>query len=186
MSIITPIIIAIAVCLDSFAVAVTVGIAAEKIKLRQALKAAVVLATIQGIMPVIGWLIGTQTKSLISSFDHWIGFGLLLIVGARMVWEGLKPKKAKDAFNPFALLVLITLAIASSIDALIVGVSFAYISANILTTSVVIFTFTFVMVMTGIYLGKRKGELLGDRMEILGGVVLILIGISFLVINWWF
>ncbi len=184
MNIITSLLVAIAVCLDSFAVAVTIGIAAEKVKMRQAMKAAAILAAIQGLMPLIGWLIGTQTKNLISSFDHWIGFGLLAIVGGRMVYEGFKKKKDRDEFNPFAPMVLITLAIASSIDALVVGVSFALINANIFITVAIISILTFVMVTLGILIGKRKGKLLGDRMEILGGVILILIGISFLVINY--
>jgi len=183
MSILTSIIVAIAVCLDSFAVAITIGIAAERVRLRQAMRAAAILAAIQGMMPLLGWFLGTRSKNMISSFDHWIGFGLLVLVGGRMVYEGLSKKKSKKEFNPFAITVLITLAIASSIDALVVGVSFALINANIFITAAIISSLTFVMVTVGIMIGKRKGELLGDRMEVFGGIILILIGISFLIIN---
>lgn len=186
MNLLTSLIVAIAVCLDSFAIAITIGIAAKKVKIRQAIKAAVILAAIQGVMVIIGWFIVTQTKSAISSIDHWIGFGILTIVGGRMVYEGLKKKKDRKVFDPFRLSVLVTLAIASSIDALAVGVSLTIINANIFITATTVTVLTFVMAFLGIFIGERKGKLLGDRMEIVGGVTLILIGISFLVINWYF
>lgn len=178
------ILISLAVCLDSFAVAVTIGFVAERVRIWKALRAAAILALIQGIMPAIGWLIGSHTKSLVSNFDHWIAFLLLSIIGIRMIAEGMKKKKDRQAFDPFKPLVLIGLAVASSIDALIAGVSFALIDVNILTASAIIFGLTFIVVLLGVFFGKKVGELFGKRMEIIGGIIMIAMGVAILVVNW--
>lgn len=185
MEFIILLLIALAVCLDSFAVSVTVGSAAKKVRLGDAFKAASILAVIQGMMPMIGWLIGTRAKSLISDYDHWIGFVLLFLVGSRMIYEGFKKKKDRGEFDPFSLRVLLILAVASSIDALVVGVSFAFISTNIFIAASIIAFVTFLMVTAGVYFGKRLGEMFGKRAEIYGGIILIMIGLSFPLINWW-
>jgi manganese efflux pump family protein len=176
------IIVAIAVCSDSFAVAVTMGFTAGKVKRAQALGTAFIFATFQGTMPLIGWLIGSQSKELLAGFN-WFGFILLTLVGSRMIYLGMKKEKVKTNFDPFRPLVLFTLAFASSIDALVVGLSFAFLELNILVTSTIIGSLTFVLAFTGVLFGRNIGSFFGKKVEIFGGALLIFIGIGFLLFN---
>lgn len=131
-------------------------------------------------MPVLGWLCGLSIKSLIESFDHWIAFGLLLIIGTKMIFESFKAKENKT-LDPLNLKFIIVMAIATSIDALVVGISFAIIDVNIILAVFIIGSVTFIASMLGVLFGKNSGSRLGKRMEVLGGIILICIGIKILV-----
>jgi putative Mn2+ efflux pump MntP len=137
----------------------------------------------QAVMPVIGWLLGTRFADYITDFDHWIAFGLLAAVGGKMLWEAFSThqdeEKDTDSVNIRELLVL---SVATSIDALAVGISFAFIPNLPITPAIVLIGLTtFVISFVGVVLGHRVGIRLGKPAEIAGGVILILIGLNILV-----
>jgi putative Mn2+ efflux pump MntP len=181
MELVTIILIAIGLSFDTFAVSVTTGVAANHIQFWRACRIALTLAAFQGLMPVLGWFIGMQVESYIRDYDHWIAFGLLFIIGSRMIYESLKPEEERKEFNPFKLLFLIGIAISTSIDALIVGVTFAFIDVDIVISVIIIGAITFIVAMLGMLLGKKAGEWCGKKMEIVGGIMLIGIGAKILI-----
>jgi len=181
MEFLTITLIALGLTGDTLAVSVSTGLTISKIKFQQALKIAIVLAIFQALMPLIGWFLGLQIKDLIKDFDHWIAFALLFAIGGKMIIESLKNDDSKKEFNPLKNSVLITIAIATSIDALIVGISFAFIETNIYLSVAIIGFLTFLVSMIGVLIGKKTGNHFGKKVEILGGVILIGIGIKILV-----
>ncbi|MDP4210314.1 MAG: manganese efflux pump MntP family protein [Bacteroidota bacterium] len=181
MEIITLIFIAIGLSVDSFAVSVSSGLMMCEITFRKATRIAFSLAFFQALMPLIGWFIGKRIEHLVESFDHWLAFGLLTLIGGKMVYESFaNGDDEKKNINPLDPKVLLGMSLATSIDALIVGVSFAFISINLYITTFVIGFVTFVVSMLGIYFGKKTGLRFGKKMEILGGVILFLIGVKIL------
>jgi len=181
MELLTIILIGFGLTGDTLAVSITSGLSMNQIRFTQALRIAIVLAIFQAIMPLIGWFLGIQIKDYIIEFDHWIAFILLSLIGGKMIAESLKPEELKKDFNPLKFNILIGMAIATSIDALIVGVSFAFIDVDILLTTGIIWFLTFMVAMTGVLIGKKTGHLFGKKAEILGGIVLIAIGIKILI-----
>jgi putative Mn2+ efflux pump MntP len=179
MDIISLFIIALGLSADSFAVSVSSGIIIPDIKWKQSLKIAFFLGIFQALMPVLGWLIGFSFKDLISNYDHWIAFGLLLLVGLKMVIDGAKSKHHKK-INPAQTMVLIGLSIATTIDALIVGVGFAFLDVNITWASIMIGVVTFSASISGIYLGCRFCKLINYKLDMIAGFVLIAIGLKIL------
>lgn len=177
----TLILIALGLNFDTFAVSISTGLVANNIKFWQATKVAVTLAIFQALMPVLGWFIGSQLKSFISNYDHWLAFGLLTIVGIKMIIESQKKEEKRINLNPFKSFVIVGMAVATSIDALIVGVSFAFINVNILLSVGVIGFTTYILAMLGLLFGKKAGQWFGGRIEILGGVILIAIGLKILI-----
>jgi manganese efflux pump family protein len=177
MSYITIILISVGLCFDTFAVSVSSGIVKQEIKFFEACKIAFIFAIFQAGMPIIGWVVGEQVKNIIASFDHWVVFAILFLLGLKMILESIISKKPK-IFNPNNLWVTISMAIATSIDALAVGISFSIINISIILTAFIIGTFTYLASMTGILIGKKSGIYYGKKMEILGGIILILIGIK--------
>jgi putative Mn2+ efflux pump MntP len=137
------------------------------------------LALFQGIMPLLGWLAGKRISEYLSNYDHWIAFGLLLIIGIRMIWESQK-KEENKTINPLNIWFLIYISLATSIDALIVGLSFAFFETKIYTSIIIIGVVTFIASMLGILFGKKAGVHLGKKMEILGGIILIVIALKIL------
>ncbi len=181
MQIITLLFLAMSLCVDSFAVSISCGLIITNITFWKASRIGFSLAFFQALMPVIGWLIGKKIELLFSSFDYWFTFALLVIIGARMIFESLrKDKKAKKKINPLDLKVLIGMSIATSVDALVVGISFAFISINLYLMSFIIGSTTFFFSMLGILFGKKIGTRFGNKMEIIGGIILIVIGIKIL------
>ena len=172
--------IATGLSFDTFAVSITIGLTVNQIRFREATKLAVVLALFQALMPAIGWLIGTQISELLSLYDYWIAFGLLSIIGLKMIIESLKKEEKRKEFDPFKPFVLIGLAVATSIDALIAGVSFAFIDINILLAVAAIGFTTYLAAMLGMLFGKKAGKHLGEKMEMAGGLILIAIGVKLL------
>lgn len=180
MDFVTLIIIAIGLSFDNFAVSVTTGITVSHIKFMQSIKIAFTFATFHVIMPLIGWMLGKQVEHLISSYDHWVAFGLLSFLGFKMIYESFK-KDEENNFNILNTAVLISIATATSIDALVVGISFALINMNIYWSIAIIGIISFIVSLIGISFGKKVGNTLGLKMEFIGGLILIGIGLKILI-----
>ena len=178
--------IGIGLSFDSFAVSVSCGLMKREIRFKQAIIIAGSLAFFQAAFPVLGWLIGTTVKELIAAFDHWIAFGLLAFIGGKMILEGVKKEGALTDFDPFKFSVLIGLSIATSIDALVVGLSFGFLDMPILFPVIVIGAVTFIASMLGMLFGKQIPAKRSHQSLILGGVILISIGIKILIEHLWF
>jgi len=181
MGIITIVLIAFGLSFDTFAVSVSSGLILRGINFFNAMKFAFVLAFFQGIMPMLGWLIGSGVKKYMMDYDHWIAFILLTVLGAKMIYESFQSEEERKPINPMRLSVMISMAIATSIDALIVGLSFAFFELNIYFTVILIGAVTFFVSMLGILFGKKAGARLGKRMEVVGGLILIAIGLKILI-----
>lgn len=181
MELVSILLLALGLSVDSFAASVCSGLAIKKIQFFQAVKIAFFLAIFQGGMPIIGWLTGWELKDLIKDFDHWISFILLAGMGSKMIYESITAKEKDCSFNPLKLVVLIGISIATSIDALVVGLSFALIDIVIWVPAIIIGVVTFIVSMLGMLLGKKIGSKTSQKFEILGGIVLILIGLRILV-----
>jgi len=172
--------LAIGLCFDTFAVSVSSGLMKREITFKQALRIAIVLGAFQGIMPAIGWFLGISIKEYIEQWDHWIAFILLGALGAKMILESIGSKENKN-FDPLNMRVIVGMGIATSIDALIVGVSFGMFEVNLPLAVAVIGGVTFLASMLGILFGKKTGEHFGEKIEMLGGIILIIIGSKILV-----
>ncbi|KON31771.1 hypothetical protein AC477_03830 [miscellaneous Crenarchaeota group-1 archaeon SG8-32-1] len=176
----TIILIAIALAMDSFSVAITRGFTSTKTKiLSEALKIGFFFGTFQAVMPTIGWLAGLSIINLISEVDHWIAFGLLALVGTRMIYESLTSGSKKIASSS-SLKVLIMLSIATSIDALAVGLSLSFLEESILIPAIIIGIITFSLSFIGVYIGKKLGNYF-EKMGVFGGIILIVIGLRVLI-----
>jgi manganese efflux pump family protein len=174
----------IAMSTDAFAAAIGKGVAMHKPRFHEALRAGVIFGTIEGLTPVIGWLLGLAAAKHITAWDHWIAFTLLGLLGLHMIYAGLKPEieggpndgpKRRHGFWSLAITGL-----ATSIDAMVVGVGLAFIDVNIGAVALVIGLTTLVMVTLGIMLGRILGSLVGKCAEIVGGFMLIAIGTAIL------
>ena len=175
------IILAVALAMDAFAVSITQGLCLTKSITRCALIIGAFFGFFQGFMPLIGYFLGLQFSSFISSFDHWIAFILLGLIGAKMIYESLNDEEKEESTTPVLNYPkLFTLAIATSIDALAVGISFAFLEVEIISAVLVIGIITFVISFVGVRMGHLVGNKFKNNAEILGGVVLILIGLKIL------
>ena len=181
MEILTVILLAIGLSFDSFAVSVCSGLNLPHIRFFQAAKIAVFLALFQAGMPLIGWLLGNSMKSLIEPVDHWIAFGLLSLIGGKMIIESFINSESREIKNPLHIRVILLLSLATSIDALAVGFSFATMIEKILLAVFIIGLVTFIASMLGILLGKKTGPTFNRYAEIFGGLILIIIGSKILI-----
>ena len=172
--------IAFGLAMDAFAVSVTSGLAILCLHIRHALRIALFFGAFQALMPVVGWLAGQTLNDLISRFNHWIAFGLLSFIGIKMIVESFQ-MDGNDKCDRITLGALLILSIATSIDALAVGVAFAFLNVAILTPIMIIGIVTFVLSFAGVYIGDRLGHFFEKKIEILGGVILIGIGVKILV-----
>ena len=172
-------IVAIGLALDSFAVALSASAAGFAADRRAAFRLAFHFALFQAIMPLLGWLLGFQVAGWVAVIDHWIAFALLAFIGGRMIRSSRMVDKRLD-FDPSRGHMLILLSVATSIDALVVGFSLAMLGVGILTPCVVIGLVTAALAMLAISLGARLGIRFGKRMEMLGGLMLIGIGLRIL------
>lgn len=174
--------IGIGLAMDAFSVSVSDGILLGKARLHQVIKIAFFFGGFQFLMPVLGYLAGSTFSGIIESYDHWVAFVLLGILGIKMIYEAVKDDEDEEHIaNPLALKTLTILAIATSIDALAVGVTFATISAPVILSSAIIGVVTFIICTAGVYLGSYCGNIFGNKAEIAGGVILILIGTKILI-----
>ena len=182
MEFLSVLLVAFSLSADCFAVALSASIANRNHKPSQILRVAFSFGFFQALMPVIGWLLGRTVVDFIAAFDHWVAFGLLLLVGGKMIRESFQKKggdeKPADVSRGW---LLITLSIATSLDALAVGLALAFEDTNIWIASPTIGVTTFIVAGAGFLLGKKAGRFLGKRAEILGGLILIGIGIRILV-----
>ena len=178
---------AIGLSMDAFAVAVTIGITskadtAEKpVMVKRGIITGLYFGFFQGLMPLIGYLLGTQFADKISAFDHWVAFVLLAIIGARMVIGSLKKDEDEPQKVSMKPSKMLPLAIATSIDALAVGVSFAMVGTQIVPAVLTIGVTTFALSFVGVFIGKAFGGRFKSKAELLGGIILILIGLKILI-----
>lgn len=167
--------------MDAFAVSISSGIAIRNPRIEQALKVAIFFGAFQAIMPVIGWLAGLGLRELIAQVDHWIAFGLLFLIGCRMIYESTKAGSKRRVLNPLSLGVLVLLSVATSIDALAAGVSLAFLKISIVLPIIVIGVVTFILSFLGVFVGDKSGHLFESKAEFVGGLVLIGIGTKILI-----
>jgi len=169
--------IAIGLSMDCFAVSLSFG-AQRKLKRNDILKFSFFFALFQALMPVIGWLIGTAVNIYLSKVDYWIAFGILTIIGLRMIYESFKGEDEKRSVDIRDWKILLTLSLATSIDALITGVSFGFVKVNIALAALTIALVTFLNSLAGAWVGERSIHISPRWAEIIGGLVLIGIGIK--------
>ena len=169
--------IAAGLCFDTFAVSLSLGVVRSQILFRQAIRVAFVLAIFQGGLTVAGFFLGSFFSDALKAVDHWVALGLLSALGIKMIIEGFK-KEEKREVDYTKLMVLITIALGTSIDAFAVGISFALLDVQIWIAGIIIGTVTFLASMIAIRIGKSAGERLGQKVEIIGGSILIAIGIK--------
>ena len=170
--------IAVGLSMDAFAVSICKGLSVKKLSVKHALLAGLYFGGFQFLMPVIGWLLGYRFEALITSIDHWIAFLLLGIIGLNMIRESFdSEEELNDDFGPKTMLLL---AVATSIDALAVGITFAFLAVHILPAAGLIGVTTFLISAVGIYVGYRFGARFQNGAERAGGVILILIGLKIL------
>ncbi|MDP4184328.1 MAG: manganese efflux pump MntP family protein [Bacteroidota bacterium] len=181
MSFLTLLMISIGLSVDSFAVSLGCGFSKQGICFKRTFWLAFSLAAFQAAMPVVGWAVGTGVRGLIEQFDHWIAFILLSLIGAKMIIESIRGKETdEDCACHLTFKEVITLSVGTSIDALVVGFSFAFLKINIAFASLIIGLTTFLFAFAGVLIGKKAGHLLGKEVEIAGGVILVLLGVKIL------
>jgi len=179
MDMLTIILIAIGLAMDAFAVSIAKGITISNHRKKTALVMATFFAVFQMFMPVIGWIAGLGLEELITGIDHWIAFGLLALIGARMIYDSTKKEDPQRESN-IRLHALLILSVATSIDALMVGLSFAFLQTAIALPIIVIGIVTFSLSYFGFIFGKVIGSVLGNKMKVVGGIILIGIGVKIL------
>ena len=181
MDFISTLLIAIALAMDAFSVSLTKGFTLKNLTKSQALWFAIFFGGFQSLMPILGWLGGIQLEWLITTFAPWVAFILLLLIGSNMIRESLSgDEEDEDSSDKFSFKELTLLAIATSIDAFAVGITYAVLKTEILIPVIMIGVVAFIFTLIGLYLGKKIGNYFGDKFEILGGVILILLGIKIL------
>jgi putative Mn2+ efflux pump MntP len=181
LSLITIVLIAVALAMDTFAVSITSGATIKKMHLHHALRIALIFGGFQAIMPLAGWSIGRFAETYIQTYDHWVAFALLVFIGGKMIYEASHLKEDYGRSDPLNLYILLMLAFATSIDAAVVGITLSFINIQIVTPVLIIGAVTFLISFTGMYIGKKSGDYFGKKIEIIGGLVLISIGIKIVI-----
>ncbi len=181
MGILEVLLIGVGLSMDAFAVAIGKGICMPKFRAKDAGLIALFFGGFQALMPLIGWLLGKSFEHAITAVDHWIAFGLLLFIGGKMLWEAFHHDANEEAADQgVSIRELLLLSIATSIDALAVGITFAFLSVSIGPAIGLIGVTTFVISFAGVALGRTLGGALCKKAEIAGGIVLIGIGLKIL------
>jgi len=219
MDVLSIFLIAVGLAMDAFAVSISSGVIIKKRELRSALTIALFFGLFQAIMPIIGWLAGFGLRDFIAGFDHWIAFGLLCIIGCKMIYpvrkkqrstssgqiacceilpnqihpliertgfsngvdESTKLEPTENKTDPLNIYVLFILSIATSIDALAIGLSLSFLNVSIILPVVIIGVVTFSLSFFGVYIGNKFGHFFEKKIEIIGGLILIGIGIKILI-----
>ena len=179
MSLMELFLIAVGLSMDAFAVSVCKGLSVRKATVKHALCVGLYFGGFQALMPLIGYLLGTQFESVITSVDHWIAFGLLAFIGGNMIREALSREEEK-LDDSFSFRTMMTLAVATSIDALAMGVTFAFLRVDIVPAVLLIGATTFVLSAVGLKVGNVFCAKYKARAELFGGVVLVLMGLKIL------
>lgn len=182
LDLLTVLFIALGLSMDAVAVAMASGCAAGKGRVdgRQALRLAALFGFFQALMPAIGWLAGLGFKGVIARFDHWLAFVLLGFIGIKMIRESRRGGECRVQGNAMGPAVMLGLAVATSIDALAVGLSFSLLAERIVAPVLIIGAVTFVLSLAAVYAGHRFGSWLAGKAEMLGGLILIAIGLKIL------
>jgi putative Mn2+ efflux pump MntP len=183
MNILIVLSVAFALAMDAFSVSVGISFRPEQRGMRRAMRLSLSFGFFQFMMTILGWFAGMKIQSLIQAFDHWVAFGLLLIIGCRMILESLRQhkkqeQKEQDLTKGWPLFVL---SVATSIDALAMGLTFAALGEEILYPALIIGVVAFLMTHMGAKLGPLLGQIIGRKAELFGGLILILIGTKILV-----
>ena len=181
MSLVSIIFISIGLAMDAFAVSIASGFTIHRLRVGHAFRIAFFFGAFQAIMPVIGWLAGLSVQEYIAAIDHWIAFILLSFVGGRMIYEATVLGEERDEKDPLNIYVLLMLSVATSIDALAVGLSLSFLNVAIALPAIVIGCVTFALSFAGVYIGDRFGHFFESKIEIAGGIILIGIGIKILI-----
>ena len=175
------IVIAVGLSMDAFAVSVCKGLSVQRIKPKHVLTVGAYFGGFQALMPLIGYLLGKQFESMITNIDHWIAFVLLGIIGGNMIREALNDCDCEEVNDSFSFKTMFPLAIATSIDALAIGVTFAFLRVNIIQAILLIGITTFGLSAVGLKIGNVFGTKYKSKAEIAGGVILVLLGIKILI-----
>lgn len=175
------ILVALGLSIDSFVASISCGLKTKILKLCNIVKTILIFGAFQSLMTLLGWAVGMSFAKIITGMDHWIAFTLLSIIGIRMIYESRKKCKEKKEQNLFSSSTLILLGIATSIDALAVGISFAFLNVEIINATLIIGATTILISFIGIIIGNRIGHLFEKGIQTLGGIVLIGIGIKILI-----
>lgn len=171
--------IAISLAVDAFSVSISHGLVNKTFKMANAVKLGISFGSFQTLMPVLGWLAGVSILNFISGFDHWIAFGLLCFIGFRMIYESTKNDSEK-LFNSLSIGILFVLSVATSIDALSVGLSLSFLRIQVLEPAIMAGVVTFCLSFLGVYFGNQFGHFVGKKAEVTGGLILIIIGFRIL------
>ena len=170
--------------MDAFAVSVCKGLAMRKVNKKQAIVIGLYFGGFQALMPLLGWSLGIQFEQYITSIDHWIAFILLGFIGGKMIVEAVKPDdesvEVKEMDPPLNIKEMFVLAIATSIDALAVGITFAFLDYPIVESIIIIGITTFVISIIGVYIGNFFGSKYKQKAELAGGIILVLLGVKIL------
>ncbi len=166
--------------MDAFAVSIGVGVSARRLSLRRIFRLSFHFGLFQFMMPIVGWLAGRSVFHYIEAYDHWIAFLLLAVIGGKMIYEAFQKEEAGAYNDPTKGSSLVVLSVATSIDALAVGLSFAFLDMGIIYPSAIIGIVALVMTAVGMIFGDSLGRIGGKRIEILGGLILIGIGLKIL------
>lgn len=179
MGVIEIVILGIGLAMDAFAVSICKGLSMKKMEWKKAIIIALYFGVFQALMPIIGYLLGVGFEEKITSIDHWIAFGLLSMIGINMIREAFGDKESEEN-DSVDFKSMIVLAVATSIDALAVGVTFAFLRVNVIFAVAIIGTVTFIISMCGVKIGNVFGDKYESKAEIAGGVILILLGLKIL------
>ncbi len=180
MPLLTVSLIAAGLAMDCLAVAISSGLAIKKLKIGHAAQIAFFFGAFQALMPFLGWLAGSGLKGFLAAWDHWVAFSLLCAIGVKMIYESKKLPNDRKDLNPLNLYALLLLSLATSIDALAIGVSFAFLHIQLLLSLILIGLITFFISFGGVFLGHHTGHFFENKMELAGGIILIIIGVKVL------
>ncbi|MDX7988127.1 manganese efflux pump MntP [Xenorhabdus sp. 12] len=183
MNFYTMLILSLALSMDAFAAAIGKGAALKRPRFREAIRTGIIFGSVEAVTPLIGWSLGLYASQYIMEWDHWVAFSLLLILGSRMIFESFRQESEstpKNTSQRHSSMTLIFTAIATSLDAMVMGVSLAFLQVNIVHTAMAIGLMTTIMATLGMLIGRYIGPLLGKKAELAGGIILIIIGFNIL------
>jgi putative Mn2+ efflux pump MntP len=180
MVLVTVIIIAVGLAMDTFAVSIVSGAAYKRLNIKYALRMALFFGGFQALMPAIGALAGMGVEKYIADYDHWVAFALLIIIGCKMIYESFKIKPSNENFDPSNLPVVLVLSIATSIDALAIGITLPLLKMPVAAAVVIIGIVTFIISYLGSLIGKKIGHFFENKIEAVGGLILIALGAKIL------
>jgi len=177
------VLIAVGLAMDAFSVATVAGFVLKKFSTKQAFRLSFSFGFFQFFMPIVGWMAGSTVASLIADYDHWVAFGLLVVIGSKMILEGIRTRTITGTHrsDPTRGLQLLIFSIATSIDSLAVGLTFAFTNVAVLYPAIVIGAIAALFTFFGLFLGSKSSRFFGKYVEVVGGAILIFIGLRILI-----